>query len=51
MCAKLPFRDFNSNPYPSHPTSIYTYGVIFTLRVCSDSRSVNRIYLKKNEID
>ena len=33
-CVKLPSRELNPIPYPSHPTSIYTYGVTITLRVC-----------------
>ena len=33
MCVELPFRDLNSNPYPPHPTSIYTYRVTTALRV------------------
>ena len=27
MCVKLPPGDLNSSPYPSHPTSTYTYPI------------------------
>ena len=33
MCVKLPSRDLNPDPYPPHPTSIYTYGVTTAPRV------------------
>ena len=33
MCAKLFLRDLNPDPYLSHPTSTYTYGIITKLRV------------------
>ena len=36
MCVKLSLRDLNPGSCPSHPTSIYTYGVITALRVRSD---------------
>ena len=36
MCVKLPPGDLNPNPYPPHPTNIYTYGVITAQRVRSD---------------
>ena len=28
MCLKLPPENLNPNPYPLHPISIYTHGVI-----------------------
>ena len=33
MCAKLSCEDLNLDPYFSHPTKIYTYGMIVTLKV------------------
>ena len=36
MCVKLPSRDLNPDPYPPHPTNIYTYKVITAPKVCSD---------------
>ena len=30
MCVKLPSIDLNLDPYPLHPTSIYTCGVTIT---------------------
>ena len=38
MCVKLLLRDLNSDPYPPHLTSIYTYGVTIAPRVCGDIR-------------
>ena len=34
MCVKLSSEDLNSGPYPPHPTSTYTCGVIIAPRVC-----------------
>ena len=34
MCVNLPFGDLNSDPYPPHLTSTYTYGVAIVPRVC-----------------
>ena len=34
MCVKLPPRDLNPGPCPPHPTSIYTYRMTTTPRVC-----------------
>ena len=36
MCVKLPLRDLNPDPYPSHLTSTYTYGVTTASRVHGD---------------
>ena len=33
MCVKFPVGDLNPDPYPSHPTSIYTYRVTTAPRV------------------
>ena len=35
MCVKLFPGDLNPDPYPPHPTSIYTCGVTTASRVCS----------------
>ena len=35
MCVKLPPRDLNPDPYPSHSTSTYTCEVIIAPRVCN----------------
>ena len=34
MCVKLPLGDLNPGPCPSHPTSIYTYGVTIVPNMC-----------------
>ena len=36
MCVKLPSRDLNPDPYPPHPTNIYTCKVITAPKVGSD---------------
>ena len=46
MCVKLPPGDLNPNPYPSHPTSTYTYGVITAPRMHGGS-----LFLKYNKND
>ena len=33
MCAKLSCEDLNLDPYFSHLTKIYTYGMIVTLKM------------------
>ena len=38
MCVKLPLGDLNPSPYPPHPTSIYTCGVITAPRVRDDAK-------------
>ena len=35
-CVKLPFGDLNLDPYPPHPTNMYTYKVIIAPRVCGE---------------
>ena len=37
---KLPPKDLNLDPYPPHPTSTYTYGVIITPKVCNDRNNI-----------
>ena len=34
MCVKLPLGNLNPDPYPTHPTSIYTCEVTTTPSVC-----------------
>ena len=34
MSVKLPLGDLNPGPCPSHPTSIYTYGVTIVPNMC-----------------
>ena len=38
MCIKLSPEDLNSDPYPPHPISTYTYKVTIALRVCGDKK-------------
>ena len=34
MCVKLPPKNLNSDPYPPHSTSTYTYRVTIAPKVC-----------------
>ena len=49
MCVKFLLRDLNSDPYPPHLTSIYTYGVTIAPRVCGDIREQISKRAKKKE--
>ena len=53
MCVKFSPGDLNSNPYPPHPTSIYTCGVTIAPRGSGGmtnglKRSLIREVLQKN---
>ena len=41
MCVKLPPEDLNPDPYPPHPTSIYTCVVSIAPRVCGGNAQVH----------
>ena len=50
MCVKLPPGDLNPDPYSPHPTSIYTYGVTITPRVCGGEVETVLINLRCEDI-
>ena len=45
MCVKLSLKGLNSGSYPSHPTSIYTCGVIIVPKMCDGKRHLLRTQL------
>ena len=50
MRVKLPPGDLNPDPCPQHPTSIYTYGVTTTPRVCESlAKVLNSRFYKYHE--
>ena len=46
MCVKFPPRDLNFDPYSSHFTSTYTYGMTITPKMCGDTKILK---LKKEQ--
>ena len=37
---KFPSKNLNPGPYPPHPTSTYTYGIIIAPRVCGGRNNI-----------
>ena len=40
MYVKIPLGDLNPNPYPLHPTNIYTCRVAIVSRLCDGSKNI-----------
>ena len=51
MCVKFPPGDLNPDPYPPHPTNIYTCEMTTALRICGgiERNVLRRKFCRKNK--